>query len=282
MRWGACSDVGKVRTLNEDSFLARHGLFVVADGMGGHEAGEVASAMAVSVLESLPTLPPIGLVASTLARANSAVFAAAGHGPGSMGTTTVGLALVDNTGLPSWTVFNVGDSRCYRLRSGRLTRLTTDHSYVGELLAQGAITPDQALVHPGRNVVTRALGTEATVEPDYCVMTPEAGERFLLCSDGLYNELADEEIARLLSAEADPACAAETLVRAAVSRRGRDNATAVVVDVDLVPEARGEADPDEDTKPPVPPVSRRPTLLAPPSASFPPPPIEGLIDGVPR
>jgi serine/threonine protein phosphatase PrpC len=283
LRWGACSDVGRVRTLNEDSFLARHGLFVVADGMGGHDAGEVASALVVSVLGALPSvpLPPIGAVAAALARANSAVFAAAGSDgiTGSMGTTAVGLALVDNAGSPNWTIFNVGDSRCYRLKSGHLDRLTKDHSYVAELVDQGVITPEQAVRHPERNVVTRAFGTDPLVEPDYVVMTAEPGERFLLCTDGLYNELPDEEIAQLLVAEADPARAAEVLVREAVARAGRDNATAVVVDVggDRRPVAAPAPELEADTLP----VAPEPLSPPLPAARVLPPPPGGLIDGVP-
>ncbi|MBW4720616.1 PP2C family protein-serine/threonine phosphatase [Saccharothrix obliqua] len=234
VRAGAATDVGRVRASNEDSLLVGTALFAVADGMGGHAAGEVASAMAVDHLRALDgrdDLRPED-VRAALAEADHAIRAAGRAHPGQagMGATATGLGLVRVAGSPHWVVFNVGDSRVYRYADDVLTLLTVDHSEAAEMVATGALTAEEARYSRYRNVITRALGVRVPSEPDQWVFPPVPGERFLLCSDGLTGELADDEIAAVLRAVADPAAAAGELVRRAVLAGGRDNVTAVVVD----------------------------------------------------
>ncbi|GAA1343369.1 PP2C family protein-serine/threonine phosphatase [Saccharothrix algeriensis] len=234
VRTGAASDIGLVRESNEDSLLVGSAVFAVADGMGGHAAGEVASAMAVEHLRALDgrdDLRPDD-IRDALAAANTAIRAAGQADPErtGMGSTVTGLALVAQAGSPHWVVFNLGDSRVYRYAGGVLELLTADHSEAAELVAAGRLTPEQARTSPFRNVITRALGVHHGVDPDHLVIPAVAGERFLLCSDGLNGELDDDRIAAVLRATPDPGAAAEELVRQAVAAGGRDNVTVVVVD----------------------------------------------------
>lgn len=246
---GAATDTGRVRTTNEDSVLAAGSVFAVADGMGGHLAGDLASALATARLGGLgefAELSPDHVVAA-LDAANADILAAADSAadPGAeragMGTTVTGLCLVQVGGAAHWLVFNIGDSRVYRLADERLVRLTVDHSEVEELVAAGRITPEQARNHPLRNVVTRALGTDPAPAADLWVFPCTPGERFLACSDGLTTELTEDEIAGVLRAEPDPRRAAAALVAGAVAAGGRDNVTAVVVDLP-VPATGAEVD----------------------------------------
>ncbi|MEV0677856.1 protein phosphatase 2C domain-containing protein [Actinosynnema sp. NPDC050436] len=244
VRAGAASDVGRVRSSNEDAALVGSSVFAVADGMGGHAAGEVASALAVEHLRALdgrPDLRPDDVL-EALAEANRAIRAAGLAHPeqAGMGATATGLALVRFAGSPHWVVFNIGDSRVYRYAGGVLTQLTADHSEAAEMVAAGALTEEEARYSRFRNVITRALGVHATTRPDQWVFPPVAGERFLLCSDGLTGELADDEVAAVLRDVADPEHAARELVRRAVDAGGRDNVTVVVVDYGL-----GDAEPDD-------------------------------------
>lgn len=235
--WAAVSEIGHVRALNEDSLLTEPPLFVVADGMGGHEAGEVASALAVERLRGLVDDGPTTTeaIASEVRNVNGLLRRAV-EGGAAMGTTVVGLALVDDGGPPAWLVFNVGDSRAYGFAHGRLERLSHDHSYVQDLVDMGEIDLTEARTHPHRNVVTRALGAADTVRADYWVRTVVADERFLLCSDGVTSELDDDEIAEVLAAADRPEVAARRLVDRALDAGGNDNVTAVVVDVVSVPD----------------------------------------------
>lgn len=236
LRVGAATDTGRVRTLNEDSALAEGGIFVVADGMGGHAAGEVASGIVVEAMREL--VPRADLTAEDVTRqlvvANQRILTAVDSHPENkgMGTTATGLALVTAGGADHWAVFNVGDSRVYRWIAGTLTQVTVDHSEVQELVEAGVITPDEARVHPARNVVTRSLGTDYAYQSDVWVLPPYAGERFVICSDGLTNELTDARLRGILQQHPDPQVAAEELVRAAVEAGGRDNVTVVVVNLD--------------------------------------------------
>ncbi len=234
VRAGAASDVGLVRSSNEDSSFVGSALFAVADGMGGHAAGEVASAMAVEHLRALDErgdLRPDD-IRTTLTEANTAIRAAGAEHPeqAGMGATVTGLGLVGFAGSPHWVVFNIGDSRVYRYANGTLTLLTVDHSEAAELVAAGRLTAEEARYSRFRNVITRALGVHTVTEPDQWVFPPVAGERFVLCSDGLTGELADDEIAGVLRDVPDAELAAGELVRRAVSAGGRDNVTVVVVD----------------------------------------------------
>lgn len=234
VRVGSATDVGGVRDLNEDSLVTGKRLFAVADGMGGHAAGEVASELAVACLEALDGRESLSAedVRAELAVANAEIVASASRNPerAGMGTTVAGLGIVEVAGTEHWVVFNIGDCRVYRHTDGAVSRLTTDHNEVEEMLSAGTITPAEARNHPQRNVITRALGTRPAPEADLWVFPPNIGERFLICSDGLPLELDDDEIAGVLNAESDPQGAAEALVRAAVAAGGRDNVTVIVVD----------------------------------------------------
>ncbi|GAA6525627.1 PP2C family serine/threonine-protein phosphatase [Intrasporangium sp. DVR] len=233
--FGVASDVGRVRRHNEDSARASGRLFVVADGMGGHAAGEVASGIAADSVVELterPTLTPDDIV-EQLGEANRRILESASRHPEQhgMGTTVAGLALVSEGGTPQWVVFNIGDSRVYRLIDGGLTQVTVDHSEVWELVERGLITEEQAHRHPSRNIITRSLGREPMGEIDTWVLPPADDEAFLICSDGLSNELSRQEIEAILLEVDDADRAARELVRRAVEAGGRDNVTAVVVRV---------------------------------------------------
>ncbi|MDN5795273.1 MAG: protein phosphatase 2C domain-containing protein [Intrasporangium sp.] len=229
---GLTSHVGG-RAHNEDAARSGRLVFVVADGMGGHAAGEVASGIAAETLLELDArtvLHPRDVVAQ-VEEANRRVLASAAHHPEQtgMGTTVAGLALVHLGRSPHWAVFNHGDSRVYRLLEGRLRQVTVDHSEVWELVQRGELTVEQARHHPGRNVVTRTLGRDPMAPLDTWLFPPYAGERFLICSDGLSNELTTEELEHILTRLEDAQQTADELVRCAVTRGARDNVTAIVV-----------------------------------------------------
>jgi serine/threonine protein phosphatase PrpC len=227
---GAATSVGRIRQVNEDSYLAVPPLFVVADGMGGHGGGNVASRIAVEEMAACVALRPLfpEAVLTSLERANREIIAR--DEANRMGTTATGLAAIEAAGGDHLMVFNIGDSRVYRLAGDGLEQLTVDHSEVQELVLAGVITREQARTHPRRNVVTRALGSDAG-HPDHWLLPVISGERFLICSDGLTGELSDQAITPLLAA-GTPQQAAEALVAAANDAGGRDNVTAVVFEVD--------------------------------------------------
>jgi PPM family protein phosphatase len=230
-RHGVDTSVGRVRRVNEDSYLAVPPVYAVADGMGGHGSGDVASRLAVEVLGRCVMLRPLftEAVLHALDEANRAIIEH--DGPNRMGTTITGLAGLETLGGDRLMVFNVGDSRVYRLAGGHLTQVTVDHSEVQELVQAGVITRDQARIHPRRNIVTRALGTIPPSRIDYWLLPATAGDRFLICSDGLYSELPDEHIASLLTNGGSPEDTAGALVAAAEVAGGHDNITVIVVDV---------------------------------------------------
>lgn len=244
------TDVGRVRAGNEDAFLAIDDgtLVAVADGMGGHQAGEVASAMAIESLhDGLAQGVPI---ADAIEAANTAVVTRAARELDLRGMgTTLTAGVLDGSRL---VIGHVGDSRCYLLRDGALTQVTTDHSVVAELIAAGELTEAEALVDPRRAMITRALGIDATVQVDVLDLDLEPGDRLLLCSDGLTTMVRDPAIAEILTSEPDRERAAAELVEAANLAGGADNITVLVADVvtdaDPVPEADNpEADnPDAD------------------------------------
>jgi serine/threonine protein phosphatase PrpC len=228
---GVATSVGRVRRVNEDSYLAVPPIYAVADGMGGHGSGDVASRLAVEALARCVELRPLftEAVLHALEEANQVIVSRA-EPPSRMGTTVAGLAGLETAGGDQLMVFNVGDSRVYRLAADRIVQLTVDHSEVQELVMAGVLTREQARTHPRRNIVTRALGSAPTVHADHWLLPATGGDRFLICSDGLSGELPDEVILPLL-AVGDPRQAAEALVAAANDAGGRDNVTAVVVDV---------------------------------------------------
>jgi len=207
-------------------------LFVVADGMGGHQGGEVAANLAVRTVakadrESLAQLRDAIIEANRVVH-ETAIEQPELHG---MGTTLTALAVSREAESPQFVILNVGDSRIYRHRDGQLEQLTEDHSYVAELMRRGELDEDAAAVHPYRNMLTRAIGVHADVEIDEWLFDPVAGDRFMLCSDGVTNELDDSEIAEQLAHEQDPSATAKALVGLANDRGGRDNSTVLIVDV---------------------------------------------------
>jgi protein phosphatase len=234
LRSGSATDVGKVRSSNQDQLLSADPLFAVADGMGGHAAGEVASLTAVEALRQAfdRDRSPSGLVAATR-EANRSVWERAQANPEQrgMGTTLVALALVQADGEDRLAIVNVGDSRVYLLRQGELEQVTTDHSLVQELIDVGQLSQADAGFHPQRHVLTRALGIDPDVDVDEIEILPVKGDRYLLCSDGLPREVSDEQMASVLRRLADPKDAARELVAQARARGGNDNITVVVVDV---------------------------------------------------
>src|SRR3954447_20302248 len=227
---GAATDVGRVREGNEDGYLVDEAmdLVAVADGMGGHRAGEVASATALEALRaSINSGQPLR---QSIEDANEAVFTKSQTDARlrGMGTTlTAGTLVAGGTLL----VGHVGDSRAYLLHDGELRQLTIDHSLVEELVRDGKLTVDEAAVHPQRSIITRALGVDATVEVDVYPVELTPGDRLLLCSDGLTGMVQPDDIAAVLRRESDPTRAAAQLVDAANAAGGEDNITVVVVAV---------------------------------------------------
>ena len=247
---GVATDVGRVRQHNEDSARVAGTIFVVADGMGGHAAGEVASGIATDALMELAERPVLQAhdIVEQLAEANRRILESAARHPEQtgMGTTVSGIALVSGGGSQHWVVFNIGDSRVYRLIDGQLSQVTVDHSEVQELVDRGIITAEQAQRHPGRNVITRSLGRDPMGQVDHWVFPLYPGEVFVICTDGLSNELGLSDIESVLLDVHDAQEAADELVRRAVQAGGRDNVTAIVV---TVQGQECQADVDEDTTP---------------------------------
>ena len=229
IRAGASTDIGLVREGNEDSYLVDEPLYAVADGMGGHRGGEVASRLALETLETLFRRGE-GALAEQVQEANRAVFerSAADRTVAGMGTTLTA-AVVEGERAR---LAHVGDSRAYLLRGGELRMLTEDHTLVHRMVQQGEITEAEAERHPQRSVVTRALGVEGSVPVDEIVVDIEPGDRILICSDGLTSMVDDDAIAALLGAEPDPERAAASLVKAANDAGGVDNTTVIVIAVE--------------------------------------------------
>jgi serine/threonine protein phosphatase PrpC len=263
----SATDHGLVRSNNEDAFLIddQRALFAVADGMGGHRGGEVASHTAIEALRAaVANGTPLH---DAITRANAAVIArAAGNDElTGMGTTLTALIAIGGRQL---LVGHVGDSRAYILHDGNLHRATDDHSLVEELVREGRLTPEQAESHPQRNIVTRALGVDANVDVDLYTLDIEAGDRIVLCSDGLTTMVRERDIERLARTETDPQRLADALVGAAVSAGGEDNVTVVVVDVLEVDPAGAGADPTTLMGTPTP--ANRSAVIAPPDPPEPP------------
>lgn len=237
---GAHTDTGRVRRLNEDSIVVGEHLWVVADGMGGHAAGDVASAIVADRLAALDERRPLYTsdLIEALRNANNAILV---HGAQhvearGLGSTVTGVASVSVSGIEHWAVFNVGDSRVYAWADGELRRATVDHSETEELVIEGVITPEQARTHPLRNVITRSLGSRPAPEVDLWLRPRTPGERLVICSDGLTSEVDDATIQRVLEAHPDAPGAAAALVEAALTAGGRDNVSVIVVNVSGEPE----------------------------------------------
>jgi PPM family protein phosphatase len=229
---GARSDVGRVREINEDSYLMDEPIFVIADGMGGHIAGDVASSTAVDVIADITKTADArdpNSLGSIVRRANEAIWKKAQADPSlrGMGTTCTLLMVQDATAH----LAHVGDSRAYLLRDGELSQLTEDHTLVGRMVQDGRLTLEEAQHHPHRNVITRALGIDSDVQVDVLTFDLIPGDRLLLCSDGLSSMIDAEAIRQTLVHERDPQRAADALVDLANSAGGEDNITVVVLDL---------------------------------------------------
>ncbi len=231
--WGAATDIGRIRSNNQDRLLVSAPMFVVADGMGGHQAGEVAALMAVESLAENTTPTSVEEIVSLVDHANTVIVDRATDESSmrGMGTTVVVLVGLELDNGPALGVANVGDSRLYRRADDGLVQITEDHSLVETLVRDGRLSHDEAAVHPQRNILTRALGIDGKVLVDSWLLTAVVGDRYLLCSDGLFNELSADEIYTILDEVESPDTAARRLVSEACAAGGRDNVTAVVVDV---------------------------------------------------
>lgn len=247
---GASTHVGRIRQGNEDAFVAIEGLYVVADGMGGHSAGEVASAIAVKTLEEIflstsPGMTTPEQVAQAISTANTAIFLESldDSEKAGMGTTLTAL-VVTEPATHRIVIANIGDSRTYMWRDGEFRQITVDHSHVQTLVERGAISAVEARTHYQRNIVLRALGIDSSIDIDLFPLDARDGDRFILCSDGLVDEVEDSEIESEVRIASDPQQLAERLVDLANSHGGRDNITVVVVDFAIVPD---EAEPESTT-----------------------------------
>ncbi|KQM82144.1 PP2C family serine/threonine-protein phosphatase [Agromyces sp. Leaf222] len=233
LAFASATDVGLVRRANEDSALAEWPVFAVADGMGGYEAGDRASAAVIAAFRAHVVGSPIGSieqVRAALAEATSSVAAVAETTERGAGSTIAGVALVDDEGEPAWLVFNVGDSRVYRHHGTELEQVTVDHSLAQELVDAGELRPEDRDGFAQRNVITRAIGGPDSTA-DSWLLPVVNGERLLICSDGLTGEVSDEAIRATLTMGGRAESVASALVQRARQAGGRDNITVVVVDV---------------------------------------------------
>lgn len=232
--WAAITHVGNHRQANEDSFLAGLPIFAVADGMGGHHAGDIASDAVVRSLSVLvgDSLITRDAIAEALAASVESLRAVLPEEHQGAGTTVTGAALVNENGEPCWAIFNIGDSRVYARVGDEFLQVTTDHSIVQQLVESGQITKEEAENHPHANVITRAVGLMDVPIPDYVLMPVIAGTRLLICSDGLTKELTDVGIQHFLETSGTPSETVDELLHVALDNSGRDNVTVIVVDVE--------------------------------------------------
>lgn len=232
LNWAAVTDVGRKRKANEDSFVAQAPLFAVADGMGGHLAGDRASDAVVTRLADIrgDFVEPRAIERALHKATEDIEEVSAGSSIG-VGTTLTGAALTIQDGHPYFLIFNIGDSRVYRFERNEFVQVTVDHSLVQELVDLGEITPEQAIDHPEGNVITRAVGFQSRPIPDYWLLPLAPGLRIVMCSDGLTGELRDERIRMHVAAGLSVAETASALVDAALAEGARDNVTVVIVEV---------------------------------------------------
>jgi protein phosphatase len=243
LRWAARSDVGKARDRNEDSYFGGEHVFAVADGLGGHNAGDVASRLAIEPIRNLDRRiggVPDDRVADTLAdavlEANRAVYmrAQADAKVRGMGTTLTAVAVADGAAH----LAHVGDSRCYLLRGGAISQLSSDHTLVARMVQEGKLTPEQAETHPQRSILTRALGAEPEIDVDSLEVSLVPGDRLLLCSDGLSSVIGEERIQAILEGSSDLDQACTRLIEEANAHGGPDNITVILVEMTGTPPAR--------------------------------------------
>jgi len=238
LSWAGATDQGRRRDSNQDAFLAEFPLFIVADGMGGHAGGEIASRSTIGRLQSMLVDGPIArdAIERALELAVGDIAAHPETTDEGTGTTLTGVYLDVDDHEPHWVSLNIGDSRVYLLRDDRLVQVTTDHSVVQELIAAGKLSPEEAEGHPYSNVITRAVGASELTAPDYIMIDVRPGDRFVICSDGLTKELTDYGIQHFLREHTDPGAAVAAMMAAALENGGRDNVTVIVV----------QAEPDYD------------------------------------
>lgn len=237
INFAARTDIGKSREVNEDSFLTEDRLFAVTDGMGGHNAGEIASALALEILKSVFGDPDpessdtdiFSALKTAVTEANTAVFAASAKKEAYSGMgTTLTAAYFDKDSVY---LAHVGDSRAYVFKNGVLTQLTKDHTLVNEMIVRGELDEELARVHPLRHVITRALGTFPSVEVDLQKTPVETGDMILLCSDGLSSKLATQEISEIIARKTSLNQTADELVAGALAAGGEDNITLILIEV---------------------------------------------------
>ncbi|TAN29561.1 MAG: Stp1/IreP family PP2C-type Ser/Thr phosphatase [Actinomycetota bacterium] len=236
LSWGVASDTGRIRKNNQDSYLATGTVFAVADGMGGHVGGEIASKIAIDVFkDAFSGSGENSDIVEVVRQANSAILSRASKEPklAGMGTTLCLLSVTDS-GKDQLDLINIGDSRGYLFRAGELYQLTDDHTLVSEMLKSGDISKDQAGSHRAKHILTRALGVDSQVEIDHWTIDPMQSDLYLLCSDGLTNEMADPEISQVLAKSDSAEAMAQELVDTALANGGSDNVTCIVVQVESV------------------------------------------------
>lgn len=235
LAWAASTEVGRRREVNQDAVLAEYPLFIVADGMGGHIGGEIASASTVTrladVVDDGAVTPKA--IEKALAKAVKDIASHPETTDEGTGTTVTGVFLDAAHAEPHWVTLNIGDSRVYLLRDDTLAQVTTDHSVVQELVSAGRLSPEEAEHHPYGNVITRAVGPSESVRPDYVRLDIVDGDRFVICSDGLTKELTDFGIQHFLREHSDPAAAVDAMMDAALENGGRDNITIIVLNAAL-------------------------------------------------
>lgn len=233
LSWAGVTDQGRRRDTNQDAFLAEYPLFIVADGMGGHAGGEIASRSTVSRLQAV--VASGGVTPAAIEGALQQAVADIADHPDTTdegtGTTLTGVYLDVEDDDARWVALNIGDSRVYLLRDDRLVQVTTDHSVVQELIAAGKLSPEEAEGHPYSNVITRAVGASELTPPDYVSIDIRPGDRFVICSDGLTKELTDYGIQHFLRENSDPAACVDAMLSAALENGGRDNVTLIVLQV---------------------------------------------------
>ena len=233
LAWAAITDVGKIRAANEDSLISVPPVFAVADGMGGHAAGDLASHCVISSLAELggnATLSEHALN-DRISQAAEDIGSQLDETEAGAGTTLCGIGLTETEDGWFWLVFNIGDSRCYLLQDGAFIQVTVDHSVVQEMVNRGLITVAEAENHEDSNVITRAVGYQMDTVPDYTLVRVERGQRWLICSDGLTKELTDYGLQHFLEQPEAAAEVAEALMSTAIDNAGRDNVSLIVLDV---------------------------------------------------
>lgn len=235
--WAAGTHTGYRRAANEDSYVARSPMFAVADGMGGHSAGDLASAAVVERLDDAITgdFLPARAVERALERATDYIGLIAQDSELGVGTTVTGAVVTEHHESACFAVFNVGDSRVYSFEEDTLTQITRDHSVVQDMVDAGVLTRNEADDHPDANIITRAIGFDAAPSPDFWMLPIHRRQRLLICSDGLTREVPEEELTRQLAERRPAAETISIMIDSALDSGGRDNITAIIVDVLEVP-----------------------------------------------